>query len=107
LIGLSQAQTTNITYHNASSDPYKGALDKFNAFDQGFQGDNITANFSNCAHKYILLTKKESGTFKMKLNYGSWQESVFNTTMFLKNSSYSVSYCTDTVHGFYEYVLYQ
>ena len=43
----------------------------------------------------------------MKLHYGDFSETVFNTTGFVKNSSYVVEYCTDTVHGFFLYAMLQ
>ena len=112
LISSSSAKTLSqteepIVYHNASSDPYQGNLDYFNAFEQGFQGNEISGNFSNCMHRYILLKHKESNTYAMKLHYGDFSETVFNTTGFVKNSSFLVSHCTDTVHGFFLYAMLQ
>ena len=43
----------------------------------------------------------------MKLQYGDFSESVFNTTLFVKNSSYVVSNCTVTLHDFFSYAMLQ
>ena len=43
----------------------------------------------------------------MKLQYGDFSESVFNTTGFVKNSSYVVGSCTDALHDFFLYAMLQ
>jgi hypothetical protein len=58
-------------------------------------------------HRYILLKHKERDTYAIKLKYGDWQESVFNSTVFIKNSSLAVDHCTDALHGFFIYGMQQ
>ncbi len=58
-------------------------------------------------HRKILLKHKEIDNYSIKLKYGDWKESIFNSTVFVKNSSYAVDYCTDAVHGFFLYGMQQ
>lgn len=101
---------TNITV-NATSfeglEPIEIARMKFEAFNDGFQGDKLAQNFSNCNDNSLVLTYLEWPTFRAKLYYSDGQEYLQNTTMFLKNSTYPLNECTDAAEQIYYYAMEQ
>jgi len=77
---------------------------KFEAFNSGFEGDNIALNFTNCNSQMLTLNYLERPTLGAKLYYSSGEEYLNNVTIGLKNASYPLNYCTDTAQQFYYFV---
>lgn len=74
---------------------------KFDAFNDGFEGDLIAQNFTNCNTNYLVAKFLEYPTFKAKYAYGSGQENMKNSTIFMQNVSYPLNYCTDAAEQIY------
>lgn len=62
---------------------YQNNLNNFKAFEYGLDGDRFAANFSNCAIATLDWWFYEVNTFKVKMHYANYDESVTNTTLFL------------------------
>jgi hypothetical protein len=71
------------------------------AFDQGFKGNLIASNFSNCGLEVLFWGYKEFPTYKAKMHYTTWKEGTVNTTIFLRNTSEPLYDCTDTAENSY------
>ena len=81
----------------AGLEPIVVARMKFEAFNDGFQGDTLAQNFSSCNYRWLDMQYYEWPAVRAKLYYSSADEFISNGTIFLRNSSYPLNYCTDTL----------
>lgn len=84
--------------------PMEVAQMKFDAFNDGFEGDSLAQNFTNCHANFLILNYLEYPTFKAKFIYGSGAETVRNSTILMHNASYPLNYCTDALEQIYYYM---
>ncbi len=78
---------------------------KFDAFNEGFQGDLIAQNFTACSDKFLVLRYYELPTFLVKYKYSAYNEAVLNSTIFLQNATYPLYFCTDAAQQMYYYAV--
>ena len=76
---------------------------KFDAFDEGLDGDSIAGNFTNCGYNFLQNRYFEAPTFAMKKLYASGNENVMNTTIYMRNVSIPLTQCTEVAQEFYLY----
>jgi hypothetical protein len=88
----------------AGYEPIEVARLKFEAFNDGFEGDSIALNFTNCNNQMLVMNYLERPTLRAKLYYANGEEYLKNSTTFLKNASFPLNYCTDTAQQFYYFV---
>ena len=82
---------------------YRNKLNNFRAFEYGLEGDKFAANFSTCAIHGLTWYFYELNTFKVKLRYASYDDTVTNTTLFIQNFTNLLTTCTDVVENIYYY----
>lgn len=87
--------------------PMELARLKFEAFNNGFEGDELAQNFTACFDKGQQLKYFEMPTWKAKFHYGNGKEIFYNTTSFFQNMTYPLNVCTDAGEQIFYYVLDQ
>lgn len=55
--------------------------------------------------QYLYFKYYENPTFKVKMNYGTWKQNIVNTTLFMRNTSVSLTDCTDVAEDTYLWVV--
>lgn len=88
----------------AGYEPIEVARLKFEAFNDGFGGDSLAQNFSNCNAQWLTMQFLELPTLSAKLYYASGEEYLNNATIFLRNASYPLNFCTDAAQQLYYFV---
>ena len=81
--------------------PYEWHLRNFRYFNKGFKGRDLARNFSNCGEDGIFWWFYERETYSLKMKYGDFEESTFNTTLFLQNTTELAFTCTDALENIY------
>lgn len=70
---------------------------KMDAFNAGFKGDEIAANFTSCTATLMQTLFLELPTWHKKtFMYSSFSNAVFNTTRMFMNSTRFLNNCTFT-----------
>ena len=67
--------------------PYERKYRNFMYFNKGFKGHELARNFTNCGSTSIYWYYFETQTYFVKLHYGDFKDSTFNSTMFLQNTT--------------------
>lgn len=104
---IEQQLEDNSTVTDDTATDYEKVLRNFRYFNQGFKGDEISANFSNCANIGAYWKWVELETYLVKLRFGNGDENVFNTTMWLQNTTNMLSTCTDATQNIYYFVMWK
>ena len=87
--------------------PKQRAEQSFYYFNLGFEGDQLAANFTNCAIRAIYWRYIERVTYDIKIRYGTGFENTLNSTLFLQNTTDVLHICTDTMENIYYYYLFK
>ena len=82
-------------------------MQNFYYFNLGFKGDELATNFTNCATRTAFWIWREKVTYEVKLRYGTWSENMFNSTLFVQNTTRSLEVCTDATENLYYYLLWK
>lgn len=77
---------------------------KFEAFNDGFEGDKLAQNFTNCHESFLIAKFLEYPTYRAKYIYGNGQETVRNSTIFMQNVTYPLNFCTDATEQIYYFI---
>ena len=91
----SSKEEENKTIYNCSklenSEPEMSDYDRlsrnFYFFNKGFKGHELARNFSNCGTTSIYWYHYETQTYGVKMRYGDFGESTFNSTLFIQNTT--------------------
>ena len=84
---------------------FTSKLNNFKAFNYGLDGDYFAANFSTCAEHALSWWFYEVNTYKVKLKYASYDDTITNSTLFVQNFTNLLITCTDVVENIYYYGL--
>ena len=86
---------------------HKNALKDFYYFNKGFKGDELATNFTTCGNRSAYWYFYELATIQVKLLYSTAEESTFNSTLFIQNTTNTLSICTDTAENIYYFYLWK
>ena len=86
---------------------HKNALRDFYYFNKGFKGDELATNFTTCGNRSAYWYFYELATIQVKLLYSTAEESTFNSTLFIQNTTNTLSICTDTAENIYYFYLWK
>jgi hypothetical protein len=64
-------------------EPIEVARLKFEAFNDGFNGNSLAQNFSLCNEKYLIAKYYEYPTVLAKIQYSTGREAANNATTFM------------------------
>lgn len=65
------------------------------AFNTGFDIGGIVSNWTECTDNTLLFASKQIPTYALKaFKYGDYKDIFFNSTLILKNATYSLQNCT-------------
>lgn len=86
---------------------HRDALKDFYYFNKGFKGDELATNFTACGNRSAYWYYYELATIQVKLRYSTAEESTFNSTLFIQNTTNTAYICTDTAENIYFFYLWK
>lgn len=104
---IEQQLEDNSTVTDVAQTDYEKVLNNFRYFNHGFKGDELALNFSNCAEQGAYWKWLELQTYSIKVKFGNADQNIFNTTMFLQNTTDMLSICTDAAENIYYFMLWK
>ena len=76
-------------------------------FNRGFQGDDLSANFTACGDRGAYWWFLELKTYRVKMRYGNGEQNTYNSTKFLQNTTNTLYTCTDATENLYHFFLWK
>ena len=67
----------------------------------GLRAENYAANVTECFDRSINLVYHEFPLLNMRYRYGNFNDNLFNSTRFIRNTSNTAFICLDTVENYH------